>query len=244
MKKIVITIIIIFIQPSIIFGQVKNINRSNQQWIQYYNQTKLAEHWVFLGDVGFRWREKLSSPSQYIARLGVGYNIYENIRVSAGIAHLGYFLSDNLNRIEFRPYQEFLNNQSFGKIDLTHRFRIEERYFRKVMDGKIGSNDNFNFRFRYSVSLSIPLFKLSNSHQDKDVSMSIGDEIFLNAGKEVVYNIFDQNRILLGLLIQLKRNLRVEFTYNSQFAAVNSPAKYNYTDIIWLKINHELDLTN
>lgn len=244
MKKIAVKIIIIFILSSINFGEGKNINRSNQQWIQYYNQTKFAEHLFFLGDGGFRWKKKISSSTQYIARFGVGYNLSENTRVAAGIAHLGYFLSDNLNRIEFRPYQEFLNNQSFGKISLTHRFRIEERYFRKVVNGKISSDDNFNFRLRYSVSLSFTLFKLSNSHPNKEVSLSVGDEIFLNVGKEVVYNVFDQNRILLGVIIQLKRNLKVEFTYNSQFAAVSSPTKYNYTDIIWLKINHKLDLTN
>jgi hypothetical protein len=244
MQKTAITSIIIFILSSIILGQVKSISRSNQQWIQYYNQTKFAERWTFLADGGLRWKEKLSSSSQYIARLGVGYSVNENIRVAVGIAHLGFFLSDNLDKIEFRPYQKFLNNRSFGKIDLFHRFRIEERYLRKVMDGKISSDDNFNFRFRYSVSLSIPLFKLFTSYPGEEVSLSVGDEIFINAGKEVVYNVFDQNRILLGLIIRLKRNLRIEFTYNSQFAAVNSPAKYNYTDIVWIKITHKLDLTN
>lgn len=244
MKKTKIIIVIIFSLSLSIFGQEKSINRGNQQWMQYYNQTKLSEVWTLLTDGGLRWKEELSSRSQYIVRLGVGYQFNDSIRVVAGVAHLGLYQSDQLSRVEFRPYQEFVIKQKYGKIGISHRFRVEERYFRKVLDGKITNKDNFNFRFRYHFSLSIPLFKMSHSHPEMKVFLDIADEIFINAGKEVVYNVFDQNRILIGPAIQLNKNLTVKFTYNSQFAAANSPANYEYADVIWLGITHKLDLTN
>lgn len=40
----------------------------------------------------------------------------------------------------------------------------------------------FNFRFRDALTVSIPLFNLSKTDKDKKILLSIGDEVFLNAG--------------------------------------------------------------
>lgn len=237
MIKNVIIVIFIFSLSANIIGQEKIINRTNQQWIQYYNQTKFSKHWLLLADGGVRWKDKLSARSQYIIRFGVGYQLNDNIRVAVGIAHLGFYQSGQIKKVEFRPYQEFSIKQVFGKIGISHRFRIEERYFRKVLNGKITTEDQFNFRFRYSFSLSIPLFSIT----DLKVSLNVGDEIFINAGKEIVYNVFDQNRLLVGSTIQLNKNLNVDLIYNGQFAGTNSPAKYEYSDIIWFRIIHRIN---
>ena len=240
MKKLTIGIIVTFVVSSNIFGQEKSIDRSNQQWIQYYNQTTLSQQWVLLLDGGYRWAE-FSTSAQYIARLGFGYRLNNHLQAGAGFAHLGFYEAGEVARLEFRPYQEFLIRETYGKVRMAHRFRIEERYFYRLSERADRYSNSFNFRFRYLFSLNIPLFKLSGAHPDRKVMLSIGNEILVNAGKKVTHNVFDQNRLLIGPDIALRENFRLRFIYHGQFTSTGSPLTFRYHDIIWLGIIHRLD---
>ena len=70
-----------------------------------------------------------------------------------------------------------------------------------------------------------------------------GDEIFINGGKDIVYNIFDQNRILIGPAFKLNDQFTFTFTYNGKYAALNLPSEFTYNHIFWLAIRHNLDLS-
>lgn len=228
--------------PETVFGQQKNVVNGNQQWLQYYNQTKLNDKWTLLFDGGYRWKDGFQENSQYIARAAIGYNINTDLRISSGLAHLGFYSSDKIHRVEFRPYQEIIVNNKFNKIGLAHRYRIEERFFNPVTNGKIQPPNTFNFRFRYSLMLSVPLFKLSKVNADKMVLINIGDEIFINAGKNVVNNIFDQNRFIVGPSFGLSEGLALSLTWNSQFASASSQTIFNYTNVFWFQIKHKLSI--
>ena len=228
--------------PMLLFGQQKDIVNNNQQWLQYYNQTKLSEKWTLLFDGGYRWKNEFQESSQYIVRAAIGYNINSDIRISSGLAHLGFYSSDKINRVEFRPYQEMVVKNNFNKINLVHRYRMEERFFNPVINGETQTPNTFNFRFRYSLMLSIPLFKLSKVKTDKVFLLNIGDEIFINAGKNVVNNIFDQNRFIISPSFKLNESLTLSLTWNSQFASTSSQAIFNYTNVFWLQIKHKLDI--
>jgi hypothetical protein len=231
------------VAPRMSFGQQKNVVNGKQQWFQYYNQTKLNDKWTLLFDAGYRWKDGFQESSQYIVRAGVGYNINANIRISSGLAHLGFYSSDKLNKVEFRPYQEVLVHNKFNKIGLVHRYRIEERFFNPVTNGEIQTPNTFNFRFRYSLMVSIPLFKLSKVKKDKVFLINIGDEIFLHAGKSVVNNVFDQNRFIVSPTFKLDESSTLSLTWNSQFASTASQAVFNNTNVFWLQIKHELDFS-
>ncbi|MBT8302311.1 MAG: DUF2490 domain-containing protein [Maribacter sp.] len=230
------------VAPRMLFGQEKNVTYGNQQWLQYYNQTKLNDNWALLFDVGYRWKDGFQESTQYIVRAGIGYNINSDIRVSSGLAHLGFYSSNELKIVEFRPYQEILVKNQLSKISLNHRFRIEERFFNPVINGEIQTPNTFNFRFRYALMLSIPLFRLSKEKTDKVFLINIGDEIFINAGKSVVNNIFDQNRFIVSPSFRLNESLTLSLTWSSLFASTSSQASYNYTNVFWLQIKHELDI--
>ncbi len=72
--------------------------------------------------------------------------------------------------------------------------------------------------------------------------MNIGDEIFINAGKEIIYNRFDNNRILVGSTFQINKNLNLSFIYNYQLGQRNNKAAYEHSDIFWLGINQIISL--
>ena len=71
--------------------------------------------------------------------------------------------------------------------------------------------------------------------------LNVGDEVFFNAGKNIVYNIFDQNRILVSPTVQFNKNFAVSLTYNYQFAATSTAATFNRTNVVWLQVKQKFN---
>ncbi|MDN3669814.1 DUF2490 domain-containing protein [Echinicola jeungdonensis] len=223
-------------------AQRKEVSTGNQQWFQYYNQIKLDEKWALLTDGGLRTRNNFDEFSQYLIRTGIGFNPSSILSFLVGFAHLGFYNNGSRTRSELRPYQELVINNKLAPISLSHRYRVEERFFRNTSQDNSKSN-SFNFRFRYRIMASIPLWE-STEHDGKSLSFNVGDEILINAGKDVVYNVFNQNRILIGPAFQLNKTLDFSLTYTHQFSASNAPREYQNSHIFWLGIKHKMDFTS
>ncbi|MBK8500934.1 MAG: DUF2490 domain-containing protein [Saprospiraceae bacterium] len=236
-------VLFIALSNSLLYAQGKNIASGNQQWIQYYNQSKLSEKLTLVADAGYRWKDGFYQSTAYIIRTGLGYSVHPAILVSAGFAHLGSYSQSKISRKEFRPYQELGINHTFGKASINNRFRIEERFFNPVANGNIGTPNTFNFRFRYSLMVSIPLFSLSRFDSDRKFLISFGDELLINTGEDIVYNVFDQNRAILSPTVQWTKQLSFSLTYNYQFSSTPIPAQFNSIDVVWLQVRHKLDLS-
>ncbi len=219
-------------------AQVKEITTGNQQWIQYYNQSQLHEKWSLVTDGGFRTRNNFDEKSQYLVRTGLQYDLSPNLSITAGLGHLGFYSDGSKSRSEFRPYQELVLKNKFICLSLAHRYRVEERFFRNILPDNSKTN-SFNFRFRYRLLVNIPLWQ-SNKNPNKELSLNVGDEIFIHAGKDIVFNVFNQNRLLIGPAYQLNKKLAFSLTYNRQFSASNAPRQYQNNNIIWLGINHKM----
>lgn len=240
-----ITCLLLFILTagtSTLLGQAKNISTENQQWLQYYNQIQLSDKWTWLSDAGYRWKGGFEEHSQYVIRTGIAYAINAAIRISSGFAHLGFYSSDKIDRVEFRPYQELLVINKFNKVGLNHRYRIEERFFNPVIDGQIQTPNSFNFRFRYSLMVSIPLFNLSKDRPEKVFIVNIGDEIFLNAGNSIIDRVFDQNRLIISPTFKLSDRLILSLTWNNQFKSTSTKARFIHTNVFWFQVNQKLIL--
>ena len=240
--KIKSIISILFLSMTFYCNAQKIVSHNNQQWIQYYNQLKLSEKLTLYSDVSLRRINNFNQWSQVTIRTGIGYPLTENLQVVTGFACFNFYNNNKPSRIEFRPYQEVNTSQNLCNVAVQHRLRVEARYFRKISDGVITSQSNFNFRFRYRLYCGIPLVKLSASNPDKKLLLNIGDEIFINAGKEIIYNMLDNNRLLLGSTFQINKYLNISFTYTYQFGQRNSPSTYEHSDIYWLGIIHKLSL--
>lgn len=219
-------------------AQNKTLTHENQQWIQYYNETKLNKNWTLLADASFRWRDGFDENAQFIARTGLGYSIKKNLRVSGGFAYSSFYSQDTLNRVEYRPHQE-LALSSGKKVKFNHRLRVEERFFNPLHN----PNNSFNFRFRYSFAVSFTLFKLSETNPESLFLLRINDEIFINAGNETPTQTFDQNRFVVSPTFQLNKNLSISPTWNSQYASTSKSGTYRQTNVFWLQIRHNLDLS-
>jgi hypothetical protein len=214
----------------------KLVTHSTQQWLQYNNQTKIADRWFFGLDGGFRWKD--GSRFQYIGRAGFNYQFNPRIKVGVGVARTGIYKSDKISKLEFRPYQEVLAIISDNRISIRSRFRLEERIFNNRSEVPA---HNYNFRFRYMLSFNIPIVQ-SQHFPSRKLSLVVSDEIFLNAGHNIVYNVLDRNRVLIGPAWQMSKALAFGISYMYQFAPKDSPAAYDSDDIIWVTLRQYLNL--
>lgn len=224
----------------------KSITRNNQQWVQYFNQLKMSDKTTLYTDVSIRRANVMKDMSLLTFRTGIGYNLTNNIQGITGLACFTTYSENKASRIEFRPFQDFNTTSALGKLTILHRLRLEARYFRKITEGKITTDDNFNFRFRYKLTLAIPVAKLSSTDADKKLFLNLADEIFINAGKEITYNMFDNNRYTSGVALQLSKSFNMSLNYIYQFGqryTSSTSYAYEHTDIILLSFVHKLSLT-
>jgi hypothetical protein len=231
------------LSPEVSHAQDKEIIKGNQVWLQYYGQARLSEKWTWQFDGGFRWRDVFVESSAHILRSSVGYAPMANLRFSAGLAHLGLYAQETLLRVEFRPYQDVQVTQTFDKWDLNHRFRLEERIFFPISEGRIQPTNQFNFRFRYAAVVGIPLFRLSRNRPEPTFILYVGDEIFLNFGPEISHNYFDQNRLILSPTFQFNDALSIALTWNNQFASTPVPSVYAHSQVFWIQVRHQMDFS-
>lgn len=222
-------------------AQEKTKIHSNQQWLQYYGQYKLSHNWGLNADGGFRWEDSFKKRLLYISRIGLSYQLNQQLRLATGFANLGSYGGTSLNKLEFRVYQEIFAAYQYHKFGINHRFRLEERYFKKVVDGDVLSSTNFNFRLRYQISATFPL--VTFKARDQQLLFHVTDEIFVNAGREIVYNVLDKNRISFGPSFKFSKKITVGLSYMYQFSQLNSPATYANDDVMWFTIRHNVDFS-
>ncbi len=239
-SKIVVITLTALLWSCMLAHAQRNVSYKNQQWIQYYNTTKLNKNLIFKGDAGYRVSHNFSKASQYIARVGISYKLAQyHMQFTAGFAHLGFYREGSLNSIELRPYIGLIINDKYSKFKLQHRFRVEHRSFQTL-----GSTDSrSNMRYRYRFLINIPLSTILNQDQTSKLSFNLANEIFINGGKEIVentHNIFNQNRLLLGPVFEFNRNLSVALTYTAEFGTTSTPGNFRYSNILWLGIKHKM----
>ena len=196
-------------------GQQRVVETQQIVWMGYYQKAQLSERWALHTELEGRWF--LSSFRQHqwvVPRVHVHYLTKGGADVGVGGSYFLQALPQNeepveLTRPEIRPHQELSLKQALGKLKLEHRYRVEERFSRRVTNGELAEGWDFSWRFRYRAQLVIPLAQESRLSP----SLKVYDEILLNAGKPVQNNMFDQNRIGATLSLKVSEHVATELGY-------------------------------
>ena len=98
----------------------------------------------------------------------------------------------------------------------------------------------FNFRFRYLFSAELPLSKKEGVL--KNISLILSDEIFIQAGKQVVYNYFDQNRISTSFRYRFNEGNALQLGYMNLFQQLPTGNKFRNMNILRLSYYQNVDL--
>jgi Protein of unknown function (DUF2490) len=223
--------------------QGKDIEMNDQTWFGYFNQTRFTKHSGLWADLHLRFSGNFLDE-KFLTISRIGYTYYaSSLRITAGYAHATYYAIETSTPqvVEHRPWQQVQWGGKKGRFTVAQWIRLEERFRQEVEKGALTGNYNFNYRIRYSMAFTIPL--RANSWAEQMPFLFFNNEVFVNFGKEITINYFDQNRILAGFGYQLNPNLNVKLGYMYLFQQLATPNQYLQINAIRLSVFHNLDFT-
>jgi hypothetical protein len=196
-----------------------NVNAQNADtgnWFLYFGNQKINNRWNWHNEVQYRNYNFAGDLEQLLLRTGIGYNLSENnnnVLLGYAYVHSEPYIAgtdDKRNINEHRIFQQFITKQQFGRVNIQHRYRFEERFI----------EDDFKMRGRYFLSLNVPINKKS---MDKNAFYaSAYNEIFINTES----NYFDRDRIYGGFGYCFNKNFKVEAGVMTQILSNSSRTQF------------------
>lgn len=246
MHKAFFLLIVIFFINTCGFAQVKQTENEEQIWLGYFNQTRFSKRWGIWTDVALRTKENfVDQYSQAFIRPGLTYYLTDDVKLTLGYVYAWHFPADNHKNVtmpEHRPWQQIQWHTKYPKVKLMQWFRLEERFRRKIKnDDELADGYNFNWRMRYNILAQFPLSK--NRFAPKTFSLVTANEVFVNFGKRIVYNYFDQNRFFAGFHYHVNKHDNLQFGYMNVFQQQAAGNKYRSIHTVRLFYFHNLDLS-
>jgi hypothetical protein len=163
------------------------------------------------------------SPQQWLLRTGINYHLSPNSTTTLGYCWVntypyGHFPVKSIFP-ENRIWQQFQNKNQLGKVEWISRFRLEQRWlFLPILEPNSQTwspgNSIFSQRFRSLQRFSIPL--KGTKIEDHSWYLTFYDEIFIQLGKHVGLNVFDQNRAYFAFGTKIPKVGRLEIGYLNQ----------------------------
>ncbi len=204
----------------------KNVADQSLGWWGYFGTFRFSDRWSVWNELQLRRANFQSEWQQVLPRVGANYHLNPNIIFTLGYAYIWTYpygkqpLPLNQPRYEHRTWEQVTLSHSSGKMNFAHRFRLEQRFLQNwtpVEPGtglrSIRKGYEWQNRMRYRFLMSFPL--TSTAGQQKLFATAY-DEIFINFGPNIGYNLFDQNRIGATLGYWLNKNLNLQVGYMNQ----------------------------
>lgn len=204
-----------------LYAQTARVHTTNTHaWLMYFGNHKFSERLGLHAEVQWRRHDLLSESQQLLLRTGLDYYLKSGPRLTLGYAFVetypyGDFAVANAFP-EHRIWQQLTTTQALGKVKLAHRYRIEQRMIGNAATGEF-ENGRFEHRFRYMAKATINF-----TEGEHPVFGAVYDEIFINAGKDVTYNLFDQNRAYAAIGYTFSPTLKLELGYLYQLVQLRS----------------------
>jgi Protein of unknown function (DUF2490) len=222
----------------------REYTNNSTAWFMYFGTHKIADKWSLHLEGQVRRSEGLANPQQFLLRGGVNYHINPQATVTAGYAFIetypyGGFPVKSIFP-ENRVWEQLQLKNQVGNFEWISRFRLEQRYVHApvLVGGTYKAGDAvYTNRFRVLNRFSIPFN--GKTIVDKSFYLSVYDEFMINFGKNVQYNLFDQNRIYVALGYKLPKVGRLEMGYLNQTLVKSDGKKIenNHTFQVGLSCN-------
>lgn len=225
---------------------VNSIPASSQSrfsgWFASLNSIKTGKKTSIHTEFQLRSSDQVKQLQTILLRSGFNYHLKKNMVLTAGY---GYILNRRpLNILsafghEHRIWQQFLVSHAIKKNQLSHRFRLEERYLERVAstNGTTFFRDGYDYttRFRYFVRDIIPFSSAPVFTEGPFAALQ--NEVFVNVTDKNSVNgkFFDQNRFYVAAGYRFHKKFDLEIGYMNQYI---SGANKTFTN------NHILQLAS
>lgn len=207
-------------------ASAQNTRISDHNVIGWYNNfvtVKFNKKWS--GHFEYQWRRDrlITDWQQGLLRTGINYQIHPKLQLRAGYAWIETFNYGDIplqaagkTFTEHRTFQMATLTDKPGRLEVSHRFMLEQRWVGRFTNAALEKEDEFVYsnRLRYMFRAQLPLNKMKT--EPGAVYLAGYDEVFIGFGKNVNANVFDQNRLALMLGYQFNKTLRIEGGYFNQ----------------------------
>jgi hypothetical protein len=223
----------------------KTINIEEHLWLGAFSQIRLSDRWGIWADAHFRLKDDfVGAPAQGILRAGPMFYLTDDIRLTVAYAYIHHAPGDNHRNIaqpEHRPWQQVQWFQRGPKARLMQWVRLEERFRRKILnDDALADGYNFNWRIRYNFALFLPITK--KRFEPGGLQVLVNDELFVNFGKNIVFNHFDQNRFFVGLVYQINKHAQLHGGYMNLYQQQAAGNQFRNQHTLRVFYFHNFDL--
>ncbi|WP_258048938.1 DUF2490 domain-containing protein [Hymenobacter sp. NBH84] len=222
-------------------------------WLVYNGDNQISKKWQLHSELQLRRVHLGTDPQQLLARLGGIYQLSDRVKVSGGYTLLITYpygdyptAASGRSEPEHRLYEDVSLKDALGRLELTHRLRLEQRWQAQFVEKSIESWW-FQNRIRYQLSLQLPLIGPTLDNQEP--YLTAFDEIFISFGRNVQNNVFNQNRLAGGVGYRFSDHFRLDVQYLYQITqheedapGTNTPV-FEYNHGIRTVLAYDLDFT-
>jgi hypothetical protein len=224
----------------------KIIDNHQNSWWNVSSTVKLNDKFSVSGLYSWRRYDFVNTWQQSLARIGFNYKIKNNFTITPGYDWvITYPYNGGYDFTEHRIYQQFTVKNKIGRINVKHRYRLEQRFLENI---KLDDNNNyvsdgsrFRQRTRYRITLTIPLnHSEMNEHT---LFLSVFNEIFINFGKGAGKKPLDQNWFNASLGWKFNSNTSLKIGYQNQYFIKGNGYDVEQNHILSIGFNHNFNLS-
>ncbi|MBL8002488.1 MAG: DUF2490 domain-containing protein, partial [Flavobacteriales bacterium] len=192
-------------------------------WISHWGDQRVTDKWSFHTEAHIRRADMGADWQQLLIRPAVNYHLNDQVMFTLGYSYYynypyGQYPITYPNW-EHHLFQQVQLSSAYGRLKVTHRFRMEERFIAKMgpsaEDPAQGEFVRYTYqnRFRYRVWLTLPLGR--EKVEPGVFSANLYDELFINFGDSQRTDYVNQNRIsaLLGYQVSMPFSVLAGYLY-------------------------------
>ena len=233
--KFFFLIVLLVVLFSTTINAQKNVETQHLLWTRYSLKLKVNENYQIRQELEertywFPWRQH-----QFVSRTFTERKLGKGWSAGLGFTYLLQSLphdpeiTNYSNQIELRPQLEITYKQLISeKFTLSHRYWSEFRFFEQTEGFEFG-----NTRMRYKLELKYAIIP--------KLSFIAFNEILINTGSKIGFNVFDQNRYGASIHYLPIENLGFELGYFNWFQQRKSGVDFYNRHIIRFTIHHAIN---
>jgi hypothetical protein len=194
----------------------------NGAWFAYTGIHPISDRWRWQIEGQIRQTDGATKFAQRLYRTALLRTLNSATRVGAGYGFAqtrasDLFVVDPQLSLEHRIYEQLDLKLPTGPVVVDSRVRMEQRWLEKVGTGAdAGAHLGWTFANRARYNLKATMAPGGGGPKDGKPYLFASDEVFLNFGENVHYNIFDQNRLIGGVGFRFSKMLSAELSYLNQ----------------------------
>lgn len=195
-------------------GDLTYDNNFNQ-WLVYSGDHAVSGKWGVHLEGQWR-RNEFTRPQQLLLRPAVNYQLTDNVILTAGYVWVSTHRAGDFPPAvpfnENRLFEQVIINHRAKRLNLQHRFRLEQRWVDRravTPEGeRVTLDQNYSNRARYMLRLTSPIHD--------DWYFATYNQLFINMAPLRGQHAFGQNRAFAGIGFELYKDSRLEFGYMQQ----------------------------